>query len=136
VDDAEPPVPVDLRRTIGHEPEDGWRVTSSAGPRRATRSDRRVVEAVVAGTVAEDPVVERAPTDRPCPFCSAPIEVSYQQERVEMCCPDCPGVLRHENAGEQFDADPGSFSHLENMSLPPTGPYGRTPTEVLQAAQA
>jgi len=100
------------------------------------QAGRRVVEAVISGTVTEDPVVYREPTDRPCPFCSAPIEVSYQQERVEMYCSECPGALRHEDPREQLDTDIDAFGHLGNMSLPPAGVRGRAPTEMLQAAQA
>jgi hypothetical protein len=98
------------------------------------QAGRRVVEAVIAGTMTEDPVVERAPTDRPCPFCSAPIEVSYRQERIEMYCSECPGVGRgqDEPAG-QFDTEFGTLGHI---SLPPAGVQGRTPTEMIRAAQA
>ncbi len=100
------------------------------------QAGRRVVEAVIAGTVTEDPVVERARTERPCPFCSAPIEVSYRQERVEMHCSECPGALRHVDPREQLDTEDEMVGHLGNMSLPPAGVQGRTPTEMLKAAQS
>ncbi len=96
------------------------------------QAGRRVVEAVIAGTVTADPLVERAPTDRPCPFCSAPIEVSYEQERVKMYCPECPGVGRQDEEGGQFATEVGTLGHI---SLPPAGVQGRTPTEMLNAAQ-
>jgi DNA-binding transcriptional ArsR family regulator len=96
------------------------------------QTGRRVVEAVIAGTVTEDPVVRRVPTDRQCPFCSAPIEVSYQQERVEMFCTECPGVARREESGEQFSTE---FGTLGAISLPPAGVSERTPTEMLDAAR-
>ena len=100
------------------------------------QAGRRVVEAVIAGTMTDDPVVDRAPTELPCPFCSAPIEVSYRQERVEMYCSECPGALRHEDPREQLATDDDMFGYIGNMSLPPAGVRGRTPTEMLQAAQA
>jgi len=100
------------------------------------QAGRRIVEAVIAGTVTDDPVVERAPTDTPCPFCSAPIEVNYEQERVEMYCSECSGALRQEDPREQLATDADTFGHLGNMSLPPAGVHGRMPTEMLQAAQA
>jgi len=100
------------------------------------QAGRRVVEAVISGTMTDDPVVDSAPTDRPCPFCSAPIEVSYQQERVEMYCPECPGAVRREESGEQPTTESGTLGHIGNMSLPPAGVHGRTPTEMLKAAQA
>jgi hypothetical protein len=96
------------------------------------QTGRRVVEAVISGTVTDDPVVERVPTERQCPFCSAPIEVSYQQERVEMYCTECPGVGRgQDESGEQFDTEVGTLGHI---SLPPAGVQGRTPTEIKDAA--
>jgi len=100
------------------------------------QAGRRVVEAVIAGTMTDDPMVDRSPTELPCPFCSAPIEVSYRQERVEMYCSECPGALRHEDPREQLATDDDMFGHIGNMSLPPAGVHGRTPTEMLQAAQA
>jgi hypothetical protein len=100
------------------------------------QAGRRVVEAVIAGTVTESPVVERAPTDVPCPICSAPIEVSYRQERVEMYCSECPGLLRHENEEEPVADEADMFGHLGNMSLPPAGVHGRSPTELLHSAEA
>lgn len=97
------------------------------------QAGRRVVEAVFSGTVTDDPIVEQAPTDRPCPFCSAPIEVSYHQERVEMYCTECPGLVRPEESGKQYANE---FGTLGAISLPPAGVEGRTPTEMIKAAQA
>lgn len=96
------------------------------------QTGRRVVEAVIAGTVTDDPVIHRVSTDRQCPFCSAPIEVSYQQERVEMFCTECPGIANHEESGEEFATQ---FGSLGAISLPPAGVDGRTPTELLNAAK-
>jgi len=95
------------------------------------QAGRRVVEAVISGTVTDDPVVHRAPTDRQCPFCSAPIEVSYEQERVKMYCTECPGVGAQDESREQFATEVGTLGHI---SLPPAGVPGRTPTEILNAA--
>ena len=95
------------------------------------QTGRRVVEAVISGTVTDDPVVERTCTDRECPLCSAPIEVSYQQERIELYCTECPGFVRHEESGEQFAAEFGALGHIY---LPPAGVQGRTPTEMKDAA--
>jgi DNA-binding transcriptional ArsR family regulator len=95
------------------------------------QTGRRVVEAVIAGTVTDDPVVQRESTDRACPLCSAPIEVSYQQERVEMYCTECPGFGSPEDSGEQFAVEFGSLGHIY---LPPAGVQRRTPTEMHTAA--
>ena len=95
------------------------------------QTGRRVVEAVISGTVTDDPVVEREPTDRECPFCGAPEEVSYHQERVEIYCSECSGLFRQEDAGEQFANEFGTLGHIY---LPPAGVQGRTPTEMHTAA--
>ena len=95
------------------------------------QTGHRVVEAVISGTVTDDPVVHRETTDRECPFCEAHIEVSYQQERVELYCTECAGLVRHEESGEQFDAEFGTLGHIY---LPPAGVQGRTPTEMHTAA--
>jgi len=97
------------------------------------QTGRRVVEAVISGTVTDDPVVEQAPIDRECPICSARIEVSYQQERVELHCTECPGLFRQEDSGEQFDTEFGTLGHIY---LPPAGIQERTPTEIHNAAVA
>ena len=97
------------------------------------QTGRRVVEAVVSGTVADDPVVERTPTDRPCPFCSAQVEVSYEQERVEMYCTECPGIFRETDSGEQFATE---FGTLGAISLPPAGVERRDPAAMFTAARA
>ncbi|WP_255196678.1 DUF7351 domain-containing protein [Halorarius litoreus] len=95
------------------------------------QTGRRIVEAVLSGTVTEDPIVHRKPTDRPCPFCGAPVEVSYQQERVELFCTECAGFFRQEASGPQFATEFGTLGHIY---LPPAGVQGRTPTELHNAA--
>lgn len=97
------------------------------------QTGRRIVEAVVSGTVTDDPVVDQAPIDRPCPICSEQIEVSYHQERVELDCTECPGLFRQEDAGEHFATEFGTLGHIY---LPPAGVQGRTPTEMHSAAVA
>ncbi|MFC7228041.1 helix-turn-helix domain-containing protein [Salinirubellus salinus] len=111
---------------------EGHFISRADGGYALRQTGRRIVEAVVSGTVTDDPVVERAPSDRPCPICSAPIEVSYQQERVEMYCSECPGIVRQEASGEQFDAEFGTLGHIY---LPPAGVQGRTPAEMHYAAE-
>lgn len=115
-----------LDRLEGHfvrRTDDGYAVRQTG---------RRVVEAVISGTVTDDPVVERERTDRQCPFCSAPIEVSYRQERVEMYCTSCPGVGA--GKGEPVGQSPSDAGTLGYLPLPPAGVRDRTPTEVLDAA--
>lgn len=96
------------------------------------QAGRRIVEAVLSGTMTDDPVVDRVRTERQCPFCAASLEVSYEQERVEMFCPECPGLARRDDSGEHFSTE---FGTLGAISLPPAGVSGRTPTELFDAAQ-
>lgn len=97
------------------------------------QTGRRILEAVIAGTITENLVVEREPIDEACPFCSAPIEVSYQQERVEMFCTECPGFFRQADSGEAYASEFGTLGHIH---LPPAGVPGRTPAEMHHAAIA
>lgn len=96
------------------------------------QTGRRVVEAVLSGTVTDDPVVPRTPIDRPCPFCAAEIEVSYHQERVELYCTECAGLFRQDASGAQFESEFGTLGHIY---LPPAAVQGRTPTEIYHAAE-
>lgn len=93
---------------------------------------RRVVEAILSGTVTNRPSQEPTPVDRPCPFCSSKVEVAYQQERVEMHCPECAGMEeRPATRSGEFDRS-GNLGHL---LLPPAGIQGRTAAEMLRAAE-
>jgi len=112
---------------------EGHFISRTEGGYAIRQTGRRIVEAVISGAVTDDPVVERTPIDEPCPLCSAPIEVSYQQERVEMYCSECPGLFDQEDSGEQFAAEFGSLGHIY---LPPAGIQGRTPAEIQYAAEA
>lgn len=91
------------------------------------RPGERVLEAVYSGAVTNDPVRELTRTDRPCPFCSAPIEVGYEQERVTMHCPDCQGLFG------RADSENDRFSESGNLGfrpLPPAAIDGRTTAEL------
>jgi len=91
------------------------------------RPGERMLEAVHSGAVATDPVRELTRTDRPCPFCSAPIEVGYEQERVTMHCPECPGLFgRAGSEGGQFTES----GNLGYRPLPPAAAAGRTAAEM------
>jgi hypothetical protein len=93
---------------------------------------RRVVEAVLSGVVTDDAVQEPSRADRRCQYCGTRIEVTYQQERVEMHCPNCPGLeQRPPTEGGEFDRS-GNLGHL---LLPPSGLSDRSPDELLRAAE-
>lgn len=95
------------------------------------QAGRRIVEAVLSGAVTDDAVVEPTQVDKQCPFCSAPIEVGFQQERVEMYCTECPGLVEHAGSEGRYFTEYGSLGH---MLLPPASVKGRSPTEILEAA--
>ncbi|NIS32576.1 MAG: hypothetical protein GWN07_19275, partial [Actinobacteria bacterium] len=56
------------------------------------QAGRRIVEAVLSGTLTEAGTFVDAATDVPCPFCGAPIEIRYREELVAMYCTECPGA--------------------------------------------
>lgn len=91
------------------------------------RSGERVMEAILSGALTTDPVRKRTQTDKPCPFCSAPIEVGYQEERVTMHCPECSGLLG------RADAEAPRFTESDNLGfrpLPPAAIEGRSAGEI------
>lgn len=107
-------------------------ITKADGTYRIRRPGERVLEAVRSGAVTTDPVRERTPTDRPCPFCSASIEVGYEQERVTMHCPKCPGLLgRARSESDQFS----EAGNLGFRPLPPAAVDGRTAAEIHDASK-
>lgn len=96
------------------------------------RPGERVVEAVFSGAVTTDPLRELTRTEKPCPFCSAPIEVGYEHERVTMHCPECSGLLGREGSED------GRFSEQGNLGirpLPPAGVRGRTAEEIHEVSE-
>lgn len=96
------------------------------------RPGERVLEAVLSGAVTTDPVRDPTGTDRPCPFCSASLEVGYEQEHVTMHCPECPGLVRSaDSAGEQATES----GNLGYRPLPPAAIEGRTVAEMHDASK-
>lgn len=96
------------------------------------RPGERVVEAILSGAVTTDPVRELTQTDKPCPFCSAPIKVGYEHERVTMHCPECSGLFGRE------ETDSARFSEQGNLGirpLPPAGVRGRTAGEIHKVSE-
>lgn len=96
------------------------------------RPGERVMEAVLSGAVTTDPIRELTRTEKPCPFCSAPIKVGYEHERVTMHCPECSGLFGRE------ESEDGRFSEQGNLGirpLPPAGVRSRTPEEIHQVSE-
>jgi hypothetical protein len=91
------------------------------------RPGERIVEAVLSGAVTSDPVRERTRTSRPCPICSGPIEVGYEEERVTLHCPECPGLIERVDADGDRATEPGNLGY---RPLPPAAVAGRTAEEM------
>lgn len=98
------------------------------------RTGRRVVEAVLSGAVTDAPVVKRTPVDTPCFLCGGQMEVSYREERLAIYCTDCGGT-RSESSDTVDGPTEAAGDIIGGVGLPPAGVHGRTPTELLRAAE-
>jgi hypothetical protein len=94
---------------------------------------RRVVQAILSGAVTERPELEPTEIDFACPLCGDPIEVGYEQERVELYCTTCRGHFG-DGARTRDSRLRGKTGYLGSQPLPPAGLRGRTPDDVLRAA--
>lgn len=115
-----------LDKLVGHfvrHTEDGYTLR---------RAGERVIEAVLSGAVTDAPVLEPTEIDETCPFCGAPVEVGFTEERVEFYCTSCPGSFRPTRAQESFEVE--DHGYLGRLSLPPAGLQDRTPQEIVEAA--
>lgn len=97
------------------------------------QTGRRVVEAVLAGAVTDEPVLDLTPIDDPCPVCGTPILVAYREERVQSYCPECQGHYGHTELSE-YSAEPAKYGYLGSLPLPPAGLTGRSAAEIYHAA--
>jgi len=116
-----------LEKLDGHfvdETDDGYALREAG---------RRVVEAVLSGVVTDSSVVEPTEIDESCPFCGAPIEVSFHQEHVDMFCSACEGTFGRVGATQARDI-PSDYGHLGAVHLPPAGIQNRSPVEMTRAA--
>jgi hypothetical protein len=117
-----------LDKLVGHfvrKGEDGYALRQAG---------RRVVEAVLSGAITEDPAVERTEVGAwPCPYCGAPTEVAFREERVERYCTECPG-LYDESATRSRPAVERRYGDLGALTLPPAGVQDRSAAELLGAA--
>lgn len=94
---------------------------------------RRVVEGILSGVLTEDPAIERIEIDRPCQYCSAPIDVRVAPGNISMFCNRCPGTYGSSHAsGRDQKAERG---YLGRLTLPPAGFQHRTAEEIYRAAQ-
>lgn len=98
------------------------------------RTGRRVIEAILSGAVTDTPVIDRMPVETPCFLCGGQMEVSYREERLAMYCADCGGT-RSESSATVDGSTESAGDIIGGVALPPAGIHGRTPTELLRAAE-
>jgi hypothetical protein len=117
-----------LKKLEGHfvsKNDDGYQLRQAG---------RRVVVAVLAGAVTEPPVLERTPAETPCFLCGGSMEVNFREETVGLYCADCEGT--RSNSGSTAEESAGSETRLVgNLRLPSAGLRGRTPSELVHAAE-
>ena len=87
---------------------------------------KQVIRAVLAGSINRNPRVEPVGCDSKCPYCGAPVELQYAEERILVRCTECPGI-----GGEEYPE--GTYMRF---AFPPAGIKNRTPDEILEAAHA
>lgn len=133
----------ELRKRVGYETAGNFSyhldqlsdhfIEQTEGGYCLRRPGERVVEAVLSGAVTERPSVDRMPIDRSCPYCGAPVELSYRRERVTGFCTECPGVYG-ERANGAANVRNGQEGLLGQLRLPPAGVEGRSVSEIERAA--
>jgi hypothetical protein len=100
-----------------------------------TQAGNRVIEAVLSGAMTDAPVVEPTEIDQSCPYCDAPVEVSFREERVRLFCTSCAGTFaRSYSESESASAAPPEYGHIGDVILPPSGVRDRTPAEMTDTA--
>lgn len=112
-------------------------VRKHEGVYELTQAGRRVVMAVLAGTVTAEAVVERTRVDDPYHLCGTRMAVSYQDGQVGMYCPSCGGQYAGQSGGEARAEDtlpPRKRQRVGTLELPPAGVEGRDPGALLDAA--
>ncbi|MFB6217741.1 MAG: winged helix-turn-helix domain-containing protein [Halobacteriaceae archaeon] len=94
---------------------------------------RRVIEAVLSGSVTDPVNVPPTPLNRSCPFCGEGVLASYWNENLLLLCPGCDGRYA---LGDRPDLDfsPEEYGYLGRLPLPPAGIRGRPIGEAWRTA--
>ncbi len=112
-----------LDKLVGHfieETGDGYRLRNSG---------LTIVRAIIAGTGLED--ARLAPTEIPrsCYHCGAPVELSYEDERLYQICTECEANVGPDSSEH---APTGTLMVYDNFN--PAGLTRRTPEDVFVAS--
>lgn len=91
---------------------------------RLRYAGHKLVRSVIAGT--GDATLDRVTIGLECPFCQAPKEITYADERLIVLCSECDGAF-----GGRADAPAGALSIYE---FEQAGLMNRSPVEIFTAA--
>lgn len=80
-----------------------------------------LIQAILAGTLTEDPSLDPTPIDVPCPHCGGTVEVYYEDEELFIRCRQGTHSGPRQKPGTIF-----------NLSIPPAGLQDRTPDEIAE----
>jgi DNA-binding transcriptional ArsR family regulator len=117
-----------LTKLVGHfvrETDEGYTLR---------RAGSRIVEAVLSGAVTDNPTLDRVPVDMPCPLCGGSMEISYREGSIIGYCQECGGTRGGSNVPRSWPTE-STDDIVGQLRLPPAGLQGRTPTELLEAAE-
>ena len=117
-----------LQQLLGHF------VRKTDGSYALRHAGGRIVQAILSGTVTENPVVERTPVERPCFLCGGDLELSYHEERIALFCTECGGT-RGDASVTVHEPEVTGNDIVGGLSMPPAGIHDRTPSDLLRAAE-
>lgn len=110
-----------LDKLTGHfveKTDDGYRLRNAG---------HRIVQAVIAGAGLDDRTLPPTEIEMSCYRCGAPVELTYENERLYLICTECEG-----NVGPASSA-PSPTGTIAAHSFNPAGLTNRTPGEVFVA---
>lgn len=112
-----------LDKLIGHfvaETDDGYRLRNAG---------LTIVQAVIAGTGLGGTALSPTEFDVSCQYCGAPVEMSYDDDRLDLSCTECEGKF-----GPDFrDGIPAGT--LASWDFNPAGLTHRVPEEIFVVAK-
>lgn len=119
---------------------EGHFVRKANGQYELRQAGRRVIGAVLSGTITEEPVIEPTQIDHPCPICESPTLIAFSKGRVKHYCTGCAGYYGQTVPSSEPTATGDTlngkteYGYLGSFQLPPAGTEGRTPEELFRAA--